>query len=265
VTGPGPDPSSAATQDGPEGYRSSAIGGTILVARNEYFEAMRGALGMGTLHAWASTQPGARAMQGRDVAWATTLGDGRQIVVRHSRHGGMLAPLTRDLFLAPTRAPGELDIAVRLRASGVATPEVIAYAVYSASGPLCRADVVTEWLDGGDLPAIWAGADVETRRRIADVVADLIVTLAEAGARHHDLNAKNIIVSRDGARASVIDVDRVTFDGGTVTAIAAQNARRLGRSLGKLRSAAALAFDDASWARVCERARVPIASAPIAP
>jgi hypothetical protein len=265
VTGAGPVSNPPATQDWPAGYRSAAIGGTLLVSQDAHFDAMRSALGMGTLHAWASTQPGARAMQGREVAWATTVPGGRPVVVRHSRHGGLLAPLTQDLFLAPTRAPSELDIAVRLRAARVATPDVIAYAVYSAAGPLCRADVVTEWLDGADLPAAWATASVEDRGRIADAVADLISSLADAGARHHDFNAKNIIVRRDGAQAWVIDVDRVTFDGGTAGAIASQNARRLARSIAKLRAGAAFAFDDASWTRVCERARVPVGAVPIAP
>ena len=35
-------------------------------------------------------------------------GDVERVVVRHNRHGGLLAPLTRDLFRAPTRAPREL-------------------------------------------------------------------------------------------------------------------------------------------------------------
>jgi 3-deoxy-D-manno-octulosonic acid kinase len=266
VTSPETPPFSVAYQSWPAGYRSAALGGTLAVARDDMFDAIVAALGMGTLHAWASTQPGAVAMQGREVAWATTLPGGARVVVRHARHGGVLAVLTRDLFLAPTRAPNELDISVRLRAGAVSTPEVIAYAVYSAAGPLCRADVMTDWLEGADLPAAWSSAEPARRPAIVDAVADLIVAMGATGARHHDLNAKNIIVGGAGEapRAWVIDVDRVTFERAPAASVAMQNARRLGQSLAKLRASGALAFDDGSWARFLERAQVPATAAPLA-
>jgi tRNA A-37 threonylcarbamoyl transferase component Bud32 len=250
----------------PDGYRGCAIGGTLVVAREEHFQSVVNALGFGTLHAWASVQPGAKAMQGRGVAWATQLPNGPRVVVRHSWHGGMLRHITRDLFLPPTRAAHELRTAARLRASGIQSPDVIAYATYSALGPLCRADVVTAWIDGADLPTTWSGLDPDRRALVCDAVGALIADISEARARHHDFNAKNIIIKWEGEtpRAWVLDVDRVTFEQAT-HAIASMNARRLGQSIHKLRTRASFVFDDASWARILERARVTAAAAPLAP
>jgi 3-deoxy-D-manno-octulosonic acid kinase len=248
----------------PAGYREAAIGGTLMVARERDFDAFVAALGMGTLHAWAGAQPGAKAMQGRGVAWATTLPGGSEVVVRHSRHGGMLAPLTQDLFLAPTRAPEELAIAERLRAAGVRTPEVVGYAVYSVAGPLCRADVVTARVDGADLPTAWTTMDADRRTAVCDAVGQLIASLSSARARHHDLNARNVLISWEGPAplAWVIDVDRITFEQAT-PAIAAANARRLGQSIAKLQATQSIAFDAASWARILDRAGVPAVAAPL--
>ncbi len=220
----------------PAGYRQSAVGGTLLVARDEHHDAMRRALGSGTLHGWAATQPRARAMQGRNIAWATTLGDGTPVVVRHSRHGGALAGLTRDLFLAPSRAPRELDAALRLQAAGVRTATVIGYAVYRAFGPFCRADVATALIDGADLPATLAThRDAIARQAISDAVARLNSALWSAGAHHPDLNAKNIMIARrhDTFEAWVIDVDRVSFHAPRDASIAARNVARLIHSLHK--------------------------------
>jgi 3-deoxy-D-manno-octulosonic acid kinase len=148
-----------------------------------------------TLHAWAAHRPDARPLRGRGTAYAVPLGDER-VVVRHSRHGGMLAPITRDLFLAPTRAPHELDVSLRLRAAGVPTPEILAYATYAVLPGIERADVVTREITGDELDAP-AAAD------------DLLSAMQRAGAVHPDLNMRNVLVA--AGTAYVLDVDRVYF------------------------------------------------------
>ena len=208
-------PADTSTAAGPpRGYREGAVGGTLVVARLDCYDAVCAALRAGSLHAWASAQPGARAMAGRGVAWATRLPDGPDVVVRHSRHGGMLASLTGDLFIAPTRAPRELDTSLRLRASGVRTPELLAYVVYTAAGPLCRADVVTELVNGLDLPgALQAHHAHQERHEIRVAVSRLMEALWIAGAHHPDLNARNVLVATplEARKAYVLDVDRVVF------------------------------------------------------
>jgi tRNA A-37 threonylcarbamoyl transferase component Bud32 len=215
------------------------------VARDDAHDALRDILVRGTLHAWASHQPGARAMRGRGTTWATALPSGQPVAVRHSLHGGMLAAVTRDLFLTPTRAPHELAGALRLAAAGVRTPAVLGFAVYAATGPLCRADVVTELLDGTDLVSALRERQAPTdREEIAGAVRRLLDGLAAAGALHPDLNARNILLLHDASpsAAAVLDVDRVRFVPGA--GVAAQNAARLQRSLRKAHAAGDFAATD---------------------
>ena len=220
----------------PPGYESSVVGRAQLVARAELADDVRAALGNATLHAWASRQPGARAMEGRATAWATRLPGGAEVVVRHSRHGGMLAPFTRDLFVAPTRAPHELSAALRLAAAGVPTPEVLAYAVYPAWGPFARADIVTRLLNGVALPEVWpATLTVDHTWVLVEAIAKLLELLRQAGAHHPDLNVRNVLIlnAAYAPAAVVLDVDRVVFGAPGDVELAERNLKRLLRSMGK--------------------------------
>ncbi len=187
----------------------------------------------GTLHDWAGLQPDRRALHGRGVAWAVRLADGTPVVVRRNRHGGLLARFTGDRFLPPTRAPRELATAVRLAAAGVPTPELVAYMVYPAGPLLRRVDVVTrEVAESADLPAAldrWPGH----RTALLAATARLVSQLTRAGARHADLNVKNILLTMDGetALAHVLDVDRVVFGGADDPAVLRANLARLVRSV----------------------------------
>lgn len=220
----------------PHGYARLGLRRGHAVVQHQHADALRQALADdATLHAWAGRVPGARAMQGRGVAWAVSLPDGTPVVVRHNRHGGLLARLTGDRFLAPTHAQRELDLALRLAAAGVPTPEVVAYVVYPAGPVLARSDVATREVpdaeDLGVLLARTAPGDV-ARLRAYDATAALVAALARAGARHADLNAKNVLLADGGARALVLDVDRVSFGDDRAAALEA-NLARLARSLRK--------------------------------
>jgi 3-deoxy-D-manno-octulosonic acid kinase len=115
-------------------------------------EAVRTALKSGTLYEYAAQHEEARSLSGRGVVYAAPLPNGDRVVVRHNRHGGLLAPLTGDRFLSPTRAPYELEASLQLIANGVPTPEIIAYAVYRAGPLLRRSDVASrEIRDSADL------------------------------------------------------------------------------------------------------------------
>jgi hypothetical protein len=174
---------------------------------------------------------------GRGPAYAIRLPHtALRVVVRHNRHGGLLAPLTGDRFLAPTNAPLELALAMRLAAAGVSTPAVIGYAVYGTR-ILRRADVVTEEVGSAtDLGAVLVTGTADERSRAWRLTYALLQSLARAGARHHDLNAKNILIPSTGDSALVLDVDRVVFGEPGDPSIARGNADRLARSARKFRS-----------------------------
>lgn len=247
------------TADVPAGYVRVAVGSARLVCRADLADALADALrAHGTLYAFAQARPDRRELRGRAAAWAVTLPGGDDVVVRHSWHGGLLAPLTRDLFVPPTRAPHELALSARLRAAGVRTPEVVAYAVYPATLGLVRADVVTRLVpESQDLAALLRTLPLvrDPRGPWVRATAALLHALANAGVRHPDLNLKNVLVTpaprADDATALdawVLDLDvaraaRSPSDGRR-HAIGEANLQRLERSIHRWRTQRGLGVSD---------------------
>ena len=248
--------------DAPAGYVRVTAGGRVAVPLERHAEDARLMLADGSPYEAAARDPAARPLQGRGVAYAVSLPATRTAaVVRHNRHGGLLAPLTTDLFLPPTRAPRELAIALRLQQVGVPTPEMLMYATAPALVLFRRADVVTrEIADGRDLATFMAPAVTPGERADAwEATRVLVRQLNAAGARHHDLNVKNVLVAPHGTGlvAYVLDVDRVTFGAPGSPEVAAGNASRLLRSARKWRAERGAVFEEREIAvlgRVLERA-----------
>jgi hypothetical protein len=132
--------------------------------------------------------------------------------VRHNRHGGLLAPLTRDLFRPPTFAPTELRVSEKLRRAGVPTPVMLGYVVYAAPAGFRRADVMTREIERGfDLSVALMSPDPSMRDRALSATVALVSALTEAKAHHRDLNVKNVLLhaGSDGRlEALILDVDR---------------------------------------------------------
>jgi hypothetical protein len=236
--------------DVPSGYSAFAVGVVEAVSADRVARSIRAALesGSATLHDYARRHADSKPLAGRGIAYAASLPDGTRVVVRHNRHGGLMGPLTRDLFLPPTRAPRELEASLRLSHAGVPTPELLAYAIYPAPFGFRRADVVTrEVADSFDLSAVLTQVDESLRARAWAAVADLLRRLAAAGARHHDLNVKNVLLRPrgDGLEALALDVDRVAFESGDVMTA---NVARLSRSARKWRERQGATLDDSELA-----------------
>lgn len=193
----------------------------------------------GSLYDWASSQPQPRALRGRAPVYVAQLPQGGpSVVVRHAWHGGLLAPLTQDVFRRPTRAPIEMARSRELQRAGIPTTEMLGYALYDAAFGLARVDVVTRYVDDtADLGMVLAGLAPTIKCEAAlEATLDLLEQLAVHRVVHPDLNVKNILLhTPDGApaRAMVIDVDVVMV--GTVTPAVAmeRNVARLARSLRK--------------------------------
>jgi hypothetical protein len=233
----------------PAGYVRVAAGRCVAVAREAHADDARRMLAEGSLYEAAARDLAARPLQGRGVAYAVLLPVTRtRAVVRHNRHGGLLAPLTRDLFLSPTRAPHELAVALRLRELGVPTPDVLMYALSPAPILLRRADVVTREIDAGRDLATFMGREAHDDERAAAWAATrvLVRTMNDAGVRHHDLNVKNVLLApgADGLVAYLLDVDRVTFGARGSAEIARANVARLLRSARKWRDERGALFDE---------------------
>lgn len=245
----------------PPGYERLQRPGVDAVARTTVAGAVGEALSSGSLYAYAAHHPAARPLRGRGVAYAVPLPDGAtRVIVRRSRHGGWLAPVTRDIFVGSTRAPHELEVSLRLAREGIATPEVIAYSTYPVAPLLRRADVATREVDGGlDLAAtLEREPGAESVRDAVRVVARLLARMASAGVRHPDLNVRNVLIARDAnghREAWLLDVDRVWFDTPRHPRVREANLSRFARSARKLREREGLPLGEGEMALLAALAR----------
>lgn len=247
----------------PRGFTRFRAGRADAVAHEAYAAWARAALEeRATLYDWASAHPERRALPGgRLPAYAVAVpGAPRNVVVRHSRHGGLLAPVRRDLFLPPTRAPYELLVSYVLANAGVRTPPVVAYAVYPAGLVLRRSDVVTLELNGRDLGSALLQATAGERQSWIDRLVPLLQSLSRAGAWHPDLNVRNILLVPDDSgaeQAYVLDVDRIRFAPPGDPHVGAANLDRLERSARKWRALHGAGFDDVELEALRTRASQP--------
>ena len=215
--------------------------GTELVAHDSIADALRNIVRQGTtIYDWAADQPQPRALRGRAPVYVATLPGGDTIAVRHAWHGGLLAPITRDLWIAPPRAAQELRKSVALQNGGIHTAPVLGYAAYSAGPRLVRVDVVSQYLDNTfDLAAVFSGlAPGIDHTQATEAVRVLLRHLEVQHLVHPDLNAKNILIRKTAGNpvAYVIDVDVMRHRPGTDrSSVRIANTARLMRSLQKLR------------------------------
>jgi hypothetical protein len=214
------------------------------MAREDLIAPLNTILQTQSLTQWAAQHPQRQQRDGRAPTWVVPLNHDVTMVVRHAWHGGALASLTRDLWRAPGRAPHEAMVSDRLRAGGVRTPELLAWTTDAAGPGMVRIDVCTTFVpDAHDLPSWFATAREEQLPVAIAAVASLVEQLAVLGARHADLNLKNILLTSQQI-AHVLDVDRVTFSRAPVDRIRVANWDRLLRSATK-------------WARTAG-ARIPL-------
>jgi hypothetical protein len=246
----------------PAGYVGVGVAPRRAVVRQREAHDVRDILAATTLHDWASRVSGANLYTGRAPVYGVALpSSGTRVVVRHARHGGLLAPLTADLFGGAGRAPHELAMSIRLSAARVPTPSFVGYALYPAAFGLSRIDVLVEEIAGArDLASVVG--DTGLTPELIDATARLLAALARAGVRHEDLNLKNVLIagpsSGDGRAheqtAWAIDVDRVSFGHPRVRAMEA-NLARLARSARKWRRGRGLPFTDDDIASLARRGR----------
>lgn len=229
-------------------YERFEVNGARVVAAKGCSSSIREVLEREALYDFAARQPDAVPLIGRAPVFAVTLpGSCGRAVVRHNMRGGWMAKVSKDLFFLPTRGFRELIASLRLRASGVSTPEVLAYVSYPKNILLRRTDVATREIPNGhDLSVALARiTDHDHRVMVLDAVVGLLKALTHAGAHHQDLNLKNILLTAGegpGLDAHVLDVDRVRFSAPGSPLVAQANLDRLIRSLRKWRDLHELPF-----------------------
>lgn len=221
---------------------------------------LREALADGTFYEYAEHHPEARPFTGRGLVYAVPLSSGDRVVVRRSRRGGLLGALRDDKFVGATRAPRELELSLTLRHLRVSTPEVVAYATYPAGPMFRRADVVTrEVPKSRDLAAaLGTLSRTDSKRALIVATGKLLASLSIAGARHPDLNLKNVLIADNdfgGVEAYALDVDRVWLDKPGAQHVLDANLRRLSRSALKWRRRQGLPIEEADLLAIESSAR----------
>ena len=222
-------------------YERFQVGGARVIASVKCSASVRGVLENEGLYEFAARQPDAVPLVGRAPVFAVNLpGECGRVVVRHNMRGGWMAKISKDLFVLPTRGFRELVASLRLRASGVSTPEVVAYVSYPKNVVLRRSDVATREIPNGhDLSVALAKiTDHDHRVMVLEAIVKLLRALTQAGAHHPDLNLKNVLLTAGegpGLDAHVLDVDRVRFSSPGSPLVAKANLDRLIRSLRKWR------------------------------
>ena len=246
------------------GYARFRVNGARGLVVDSCRSALESILSGETLYDYASRQPDARKFRGRVPAYGITLGDGcGNVVVRHAMRGGLLGRTGTDLFFPPTRGLREMVNSLRLKLTGVPTPEVIAFVSYPAGQLLRRSDVATREIpDSHDLATVLREMeDGEHRTECLRAAGKLIALLTRCGAHHPDLNARNVLITWDsttGAGAHVLDVDRIRFHTPGDPMVANANLERLERSLQKLREREQLNVADTDIASIRDAAVQPI-------
>jgi hypothetical protein len=229
-------------------YERFQVGGARVVAAQACAPSIRGVLEKERLYEFASRQPDTIPLVGRAPVFAVNLPGGcGRVVVRHNMRGGWMAKFNNDLFILPTRGYRELLASLRLRASGVSTPEVLAYVSYPKNLLLRRSDVATREIPNShDLSVALAKiTDHDHRVMVLDAIVKLLRSLTHAGAHHQDLNLKNVLLTAGegpGLDAHVLDVDRVRFSSPGSPLVAKANLDRLIRSLRKWRDLHSLPY-----------------------
>lgn len=164
------------------------------------------------------------------------LSDGeRQYLLRHYHRGGLMARLSRDLFMAQapdrSRAFAEFALLQALRAQGLPVPRPCAARQQRAAAGLAyRADILVERIPG----AKDAAALMHHTRALDEIewqtLGRAVRRLHEAQVDHTDLNCHNLMLDAAG-RAWIVDFDKCGFRPGD--AWKADNRARLLRSLRK--------------------------------
>lgn len=172
---------------------------------------------------------------GRAPVWFFTYQTHR-LVLRHYWRGGFIARLTPDRFiwqgLKRSRPWGELNTLMQLRELGMAVPTPAGAKVERDRHRLLyTADIVTEEIPNAlSLPDFFCSTDSKHKQEeVCYKVGETIAQLHSLGAKHTDLNVRNILVSPPG-EISVIDWDK-----GSVSPTVTTNPISAKRTLERLR------------------------------
>ncbi|MFO7277327.1 MAG: 3-deoxy-D-manno-octulosonic acid kinase [Pseudomonadota bacterium] len=186
--------------------------------------------------------------------------EGRHIVLRHYRRGGLMARLSADRFLwrgeELVRSFAEWQLTYHLHRAGLPVPAPLA-ACYRRMGRTYTGDIITErLLDTESLASRLRSAPLSLLQWIA--IGRCIRRFHELGVCHADLNAHNVLLGRDDT-VYLVDFDRGSLRKPGLWCDA--NLVRLRRSLEKITwGLPPERFTEADWQGLLDGYRQPVAA-----
>jgi len=217
----------------PPGFEVIEEGRTVVVVKPEFAEAIR------ERRPAASAEP---AKHGRGPLERIAIPDGVALV-RPCRRGGLLGRLLGDKHFDGTRFVHEIAVSEAVRRRGIPTPEILGGIRREVLPGLYRTEIVSrEVPDSRDLAE--ALRDPARTHDLLLAAARLVRQMHDAGLRHADLNARNLLVRADG-EAMVLDLDGAELLDELPTRARIASLARLYRSLHKLGLAPVPVSDDA--------------------
>jgi len=167
--------------------------------------------------AWARGElpPARPLLGGRGGVGLYDTGQLRDVVLRPSRRGGLMASVNRDLYFGfryrPFREVRHTEILLQ---RGVPTVQVLGCCVHLVAPGCYRAVVASAYAVGAvNLWEYLRAAPPQDRARACEVVARATRTLHDAGGVHPDLNLQNYLVrrSRGDHQVLIIDCDKIAL------------------------------------------------------
>ena len=215
---------------GPEVRLQEFAGGAMLYDSSRAGNAAPGWLEVGWWAGRGAVQP---VNEGRGSTFLIEA-DGRSLVLRHYRRGGLMAKISADRYwwqgAERTRSFREWHLLYHLHRAGLPVPMPVA-AAYRCRARTYRADLLVQRIaDVRSLAAAIRAAPVPLGRWVA--IGRWIRHLHERGVCHADLNAHNILLGEEEDAVWFIDFDRGTLRAPGWWSDA--NLARLHRSLEKL-------------------------------
>ena len=184
------------------------------------------------------------ANHGRSALRRLKLQDGRHLLLRQYRRGGLLRHINASRYLSPRRALDEIRVCREAASRGVPVPVAIGAILEQAALFWQCWLAVEEIEDASDLgaylrrlPAVPTREIAVEKRLLTDALAAAIRQMHDAGLWHADLQARNILLRRSpsGVEVFFIDLDKSRIADPLPEKRRAANLRRLNRSILKMR------------------------------
>lgn len=221
-------------------------GNIVIFIRNSYKKRLL-EQGIENPSRFFSENAGTEFFNGRDLIPSVLIegSNNERMAIRHYRRGGLTRKISKDIFLGGSRPFKELIVSEEARIRGIPTAKVLAVIKQKIFGVFYRAHLVSKVIPRGiDIIAYLDGfapnptrKQLEEKRRIIKLTAELVRKMHHRGIYHADLHPKNIVIQRKSSEVSkvyIIDFDKSLIKEKLKSKEKMKNLYRFHRSLEKL-------------------------------